>query len=961
MKHANPIITAVLMASVCALQAGGKTKTIVFAETGLEAGDLQGQSPISMGQDLAISFHLGGALTTPKISSSGAVTLTQGSVMSVSGKSTDVLITGICMQSEKKSQTFSAGAASCTPTGTFTIDKELFTSTWTDAAGANTITISSMVGAPVFTSMTVTYSGGNDPGDPDPGPEPEVTGLSPKEAVDLTLVPDPMGALCGALSFTAPTEARDGTPLEGIFTGIIYRNGKEISRLDAVAGQRLSYEDVLTRCGEYTYMVKFICGNNISEGVSCTGYIGVGIPKDVSSFSAEETLPGIIAFSWGPVEENVSGYPVMSGNITYTIRAGYETIAEGLTGTSAMLGYPPEGMPQAITDFNIVAETRDGRSVTPCRTETMAVGQPYPMPYFEGFPEGSYTQGQCMEVVEDENNRHATWFPYIALVADEISPRTDDRGLMAFFASQAGESSVLRTPKIHIDTDCNPYLSFWIYGTGNSDDLLEVSVGEEILFTSTTGEHQGWTEMLVPLAAYTGRDIRIAFKAISAGTALPVAIDDIRVSHEPLTENKLVRVRIPYEMERGKEYQAMARVRGAGISPSGYALQVYQGETMLDSWQGEALGRNQEDLYEFSVTVPADAADTLGFTVVLTSDGQQEGNTSQVTSSIRPHGLPQASVTSAGVKEGVCSVSWNRVTLSDFEPRHIEESFESYGEFEINNAGEWQFIDGDQSVVIGIRDGYHGYPNMFEPMAFMVFDNRDGFFPQIGSSTFSAHTGGQCMMSAAVDVVFGKDCHNDDWMISPRLSGERQTVSFYARSSGMLFPEEMEILISDSGTSRTDFRLVTALHKLPGSWTRYEFEAPEGTLYFALRHTGYDQYMLFVDDVSFRAAPVSTQVTGYLVLSSTDGEAWNVASQASPESDSSEFRMQGDVQLKVRTLFANGLYTDSAPVSVSESGVFTLEDCEETRFFDLKGNGVSGCEAKAPVRRGKGNTRVVLR
>lgn len=176
--------------------------SLVFAEAGLTANtSVVEQSPIAVGDDIQLSFGKGSAMADPKINSTGRITLSMGATLTVTGTTDDVRIIRIDLISPKASQTFSEGAASCQPEGTFTIDKTNFISTWELAEGANSVVITSTMGAPVFTEIRVTYLGGKGSGntggeEPPVEPDPTVTGdnafsttfATPEEFAALTVV-----------------------------------------------------------------------------------------------------------------------------------------------------------------------------------------------------------------------------------------------------------------------------------------------------------------------------------------------------------------------------------------------------------------------------------------------------------------------------------------------------------------------------------------------------------------------------------------------------------------------------------------------------------------------------------------------------------------------------------------------------------------------------------------------------
>ncbi len=130
---------------------------------------------------------------------------------------------------------------------------------------------------------------------------------------------------------------------------------------------------------------------------------------------------------------------------------------------------------------------------------------------------------------------------------------------------------------------------------------------------------------------------------------------------------------------------------------------------------------------------------------------------------------------------------------------------------------------------------------MGSPKSFVAFDATRF------NATYLANSGSQYM--ASVDAI---EKPTDDWMISPELSGQAQTISFYARSYSDTYGlEKFEILASNTGTAVGDFTAVARHENVPVEWTAYEAALPEGTKYFAIRCVSVNVFSFFVDDVSF--------------------------------------------------------------------------------------------------------------
>lgn len=107
----------------------------------------------------------------------------------------------------------------------------------------------------------------------------------------------------------------------------------------------------------------------------------------------------------------------------------------------------------------------------------------------------------------------------------------------------------------------------------------------------------------------------------------------------------------------------------------------------------------------------------------------------------------------------------------------------------------------------------------------------------------------------------------DNWLISPSLSGEAQTVSFWANNfnaQGTKYSENFEVLYSTSGITLDDFKSTgKKFEATTGEWKEYTVDLPAGATYFAIHNNTADTYMFMIDDVTYTAG--CGKVLGYNV------------------------------------------------------------------------------------------------
>jgi hypothetical protein len=140
-------------------------------------------------------------------------------------------------------------------------------------------------------------------------------------------------------------------------------------------------------------------------------------------------------------------------------------------------------------------------------------------------------------------------------------------------------------------------------------------------------------------------------------------------------------------------------------------------------------------------------------------------------------------------------------------------------------------------------------------MAFEVFNDTDEEFEAATRRKFMlAHSGHQYLCNFNPSPSYGKG--SDDWLISPELSGEQQTITFFAKSLANNYRETFEVLYSATDDNPTSFTNIETFPDVVGglTWTEYNIQLPAGAKYFAIHVVSYDCLGLQVDDVTYRKA-----------------------------------------------------------------------------------------------------------
>jgi hypothetical protein len=186
---------------------------------------------------------------------------------------------------------------------------------------------------------------------------------------------------------------------------------------------------------------------------------------------------------------------------------------------------------------------------------------------------------------------------------------------------------------------------------------------------------------------------------------------------------------------------------------------------------------------------------------------------------------------------------------------------------------------------------------------------------------------------------------NDDWLVSPKLSGAAQKISFWARGL-KAGTDEIYVYYSTTGSEAADFKAERKLDDnritLTADWVQYSFELPAGALYFAIRYYVDNGEGALVDDVEFEQAAaynVQPVIEGYNLY--LDGQKVNdelIANTTFVAQDA----VSGTYCVKVVYNVGVSEASNSVEVQATASGIETLvkDDADVHVTYNLYGRRV---------------------
>ncbi len=374
----------------------------------------------------------------------------------------------------------------------------------------------------------------------------------------------------------------------------------------------------------------------------------------------------------------------------------------------------------------------------------------------------------------------------------------------------------------------------------------------------------------------------------------------------------------PAQLTAGQTATVTTNVKNLGLKTvrgRNYSVSLYAGEQLIatiddngEDVYTENLKAGQSQDYTFSYTAPATSGEyTLRLVVTFDSDERTDNNTAQATVKILSHEVLPSPALEGGQTDSSVTLSWE-------DPKgKVVEDAESYVAFSYDGLGAWTMYDGDKGFTQKANNWNASieYANWNTPKAFIVMDPvKAGFDLAVGGEKFYAHSGNQYFAAWWTAVPDdseegGRQVANDDWMISPRLNGEQQTISFWAKGykgaeapgyvSEMDHVELMRVLATEadypsatipdasaatipdasaSGSSATipdasasgpsAWTVVTDTFRVDNAaWTQYTADLPANTRHFALQCCSQEGFVTMIDDIAFTVE--AKTVTGYNV------------------------------------------------------------------------------------------------
>lgn len=694
----------------------------------------------------------------------------------------------------------------------------------------------------------------------------------PAVVADAKATPAPQGELKATVSFTTPSADTEGKAISTLTKAVVRRTdtGAIVATVDNIApGQAVEVVDAtITASGTYTWSV--VCHNALGGSVAalCSTFVGVDAPGQVQNLTVGEVDRHPV-LRWQVPAAGANGGWYNPEGITYRIvRSDGNVIAEACTDlTFTDTGYTTPAKSQDALWYLVTPYSGTVKGAY-CQSALTLFGVPYATPATETFAGADMAFYPWITQSWD--------MPQYAWTLDNMGynpsapDQNGDNGLATFHSvgEKAGTESWYYSPMFDISALEAPVVSFWLYHSPSieGDGSIEIYAGEGTDFESLgtvirrdAAEADGWLRHTVDLAAWKGNSrLRIAFKGIADAVA-DIYLDNITIESSLATDAAITSFTAPVRIAKGVEGDYAVAVLNAGSRDlSNIAVKIASGSDVLFSTTVASLAAGEQAVVSAAIVLPRTGTKDLTAAIELAGDMKADNNSASASVLVVEPLIPVPLQLSVADSDAGASLVW----LSPEKQGSVLDDVEKYTDFAIDGIGEWSMHDGDYAYTFYINNNVD-YPNASDRKAFQVLNVE-----KLGIDIWEqgkAHSGKKIFAAMAANGYV-----NNDWLISPRLNGAEQWISFWARSftvSTDIKPERMRVFYSTTDANPVNFTEITTNYiELDGTWRQFTYFMPEGARHFAVNCVSDDSFAMFVDDLCFNDLSVPAwKLTGYEV------------------------------------------------------------------------------------------------
>ena len=393
------------------------------------------------------------------------------------------------------------------------------------------------------------------------------------------------------------------------------------------------------------------------------------------------------------------------------------------------------------------------------------------------------------------------------------------------------------------------------------DELTTASItsGTQIIPVTTTSSTTTTRVQSDPITMTQESYMYFAVHCVSAADQYFLAIDNIAIEAED-ADDLSAALSAPASIGAGGTATVTATVTNNGTDAvQGYTVNFKANGNVISTQNGTSLAVGASATFTTQyATTSADAGTVVNFEVeVVYTDDDPSNNTASATMNVLACPPPE-NVQATGGQTG--TMTWDAPTIT---PPTVNEGFDNTSDFppfsiggitasvHTGTIGDWTVYTSSSNNVYAYSNAT--FDNAYQPQAWTVFNTSI-------SGSYDTHSGNQVMLSFC-DAGTGNGqgiLTTDHWLISPELSGDAQTITFWERViTDQYGNETYEVLASSTDNNPLSFTSVQTFSSSSTSWGQHSATLPSGTKYFAIHHTSYDIFGLMIDDVTYVAASIA--------------------------------------------------------------------------------------------------------
>ncbi len=781
---------------------------------------------------------------------------------------------------------------------------------------------------------------------------------APKAVSNLTVQADKSGEHKAIISFQAPTDNIDGTPISGNLQKIVVKRGGLVLNTfyDVSPGEILDYIDLHANAGYNEYRIIPWADDEYGEYALEMTWVGLDSPAPIPSVNVAADGDKV-KLSWEKVSSvGTHGGVVNTDDVTYivydaSLSYGFAVPGDKIGSVSEnefWVNFDAVNCPQSLKYWMVAPVNSCGEGEK--TLATLLVGEPYKLPFDEHFSNGTYEK---FWYLQDKRNVNVAAYP----AAD--SSDGDGYCLQMDNYATYDEQQDIISGKIDISNAINPTMFFDIKGNNRvkaASAYALASDGTEVALGNITIEDD-WKKCRLPLIAVDKRDyINIAFHlefdAMDGNTWEygSVWIDNIKVC-DLYKHNLSIELSAPATVFAGlPDEPAMVNVtvKNTGeLAAENFSIRLLEDEAEIWGEFFDTLASMHDASFVIPFAPSSEYESKEALLTAIIQYGEDEcvsdNEASSLISIIESDAKAPEAVT---IDNETGLLSWE---VPDTNPEIIVEDFESYTPWIIDNIGDWVMIDGDGGTVQGLFSGLAN-PVEGNQYAFTIFAPRDYTGDNSGTDmtatypNLAPHSGDHYLASSRV-VSGWNAVQQDNWIISPLLPCVENEISFWVNNNvvdGYPYTETFSVWGSRNTKDISDFiQLSPDMQASSGEWTEIKSTIPADVKYFAIRQTSgaWDSYFFMIDDITYYRG--GGKIKHYNIF--IDGK--KVSEIPSGLTSFQITESDGKHEVGISAVYANGL--ESRPVKV----VYSPENSCVVSIFDSSEEpvdiySVTGCLVK---------------